>query len=125
MRKFIPSATDKAITVKNEGKEFNLAPAEVEAASSLILAAMRMEQLPSIPDKITNKPFVVRFFNEGEYALALERTDKQDTMPFNWGDGDPLISALQDGLAMAVNERTLVGSNRGTGYVPPSGEPYV
>jgi len=121
---FLAEGNAEQITI-SRGKEFQLGltPAEVDKATALIGIALSMEELDPIPSKIENTPFVIRFFKDE--TLALERMDKDGSIPFKWGEADELILALHDGLKIARNERILVKGARGTGRTNINPEPFI
>jgi hypothetical protein len=123
-RVFMPSASSESIVISRDSGKLNLAiaPGEVDKASSLLRIALGMEELDGLPSHITHTPFVVRFFEDN--TLALERTDREGSIHFTWSETDDLMLALKDGLALAINERTLIKGPRGTGKQAFSQEPF-
>lgn len=104
-RVFLPDGNENYATVKREGFSLNLSPAEVDKATYIVGIALSMETLDAVPSHITNTPFVVRFFENDN--LALERTDKKDSIPFTFAEGDELIMTLKQARDMAINSRML------------------
>ena len=123
-RVFLPSASPESIVISRDGGKLNLsiAPGEVDKASALLKIALGMEQLDKGPSHIKDTPFVVRFFEDN--TLALERTDREGSVHFSWKETDDLMLALKDGLALAINERTLIKGPRGTGQQSFNHEPF-
>lgn len=125
-RVFIPTADQNWITIFRGTQRDNglrLTPAEVGRAAQLVGLALGMETMEVLPDHISNKPFVIRFFEDNK--LALERADLKGSIPFAWDEADDLILALKDGLKIAINERVLVKGARGTGFNPQVEEPFI
>lgn len=120
---FMPTGDANWITVTREKFSIKFTPAEVNKATQLLGIALGMETMDALPDHITNNPFVIRFFEDDK--LALERSDVKGSIPFNWDETDELIVTINDGLKIAINERTLVKGARGTGYAPLSEEPFI
>lgn len=125
MRTFIPFADQNGCSVSreelNETIKFN--PAETDQATYLIGIALGMENMKTLPSHIAGSPFVLRFFEDD--FIRLEREDAEGTIRFRWDEGDDLIVALQDALKMAINERTLVKSARGTGGFVLTETPFI
>lgn len=105
MSNFSFAGTENSVSVSRAGtaQKLELRPAEVEKAAQIIGIALSMETLETIPDHITNTPFVIRFFEDD--VLALERVDAKGSVSFKWGEGDDLILALQSGLKIALNAK--------------------
>jgi len=123
-RIFLPAADQNFITVTRGDKfSLKLTPSEVNKATELIGDALRMETMDSLPDHITNTPFVIRFFEDNK--LALERRDEEGSIPFDWNEADELIVTFGDGLKIALNERSVVKGPRGVGYTSINEEPFV
>jgi len=124
-RVFAASASSESIVISRDSGKLNLAiaPGEVDKASSLLRIALGMEELDGGPSHIKDTPFVVRFFEDN--TLALERTDREGSIHFTWSETDDLMLALKDGLALAINERTLIKGPRGTGKQGYNHEPFV
>jgi hypothetical protein len=119
----MPTGDANWITISREEFSMRLTPAEVDKATRLLGITLGMENMDTLPDHITNTPFVVRFFENDK--LALERLDADGSIPFAWNEADDLITTLNDGLKIAINERTLVKGARGTGFVGINQEPFV
>lgn len=102
------------------GKMFRMVmtPSEVGRAKELVNIALSMIELPSIPEYITNTPFVVRFYGNG--VCALEREDEGSSIPFRSAEGDKLVTTLEMALGMCLNEQTH-GRAVPTGQVMPIG----
>jgi hypothetical protein len=124
-RIFMPSASSESIVIsRDEGKmNLSLAPGEVDKASALLRIALGMEELDNGPSYIKDAPFVIRFFEDD--TLALERSDTTGSLHLAWREVDDLMLALKDGLALAINERTLVKGPRGTGKQKYNQEPFI
>jgi hypothetical protein len=103
-RLFMPDADQNYITITRGEFSLRLTPAEVDKATQLVGIALGMETMDTLPDHITNTPFVVRFFEDDK--LALERLGEPGSIPFDWQEADQFIVALNDGLKIAINERT-------------------
>jgi hypothetical protein len=123
-RVFTASASSESIVISQDSGKLNLAlaPAEVDKASSLLKIALGMEELQGGVSHIKDTPFVIRFFEDN--TLALERTDREGSIHFSWKETDDLMLALKDGLALAINERTLIKGPRGTGKQRYNQEPF-
>ncbi len=106
MANFVASTHQGRVILEREDGKFRLElnPAEVEAATHVVGLALRMVELPFVPESIKNTPFTVRFFPK--QAFALERLDIPGSMPFRAREGDELITALQRGLGICLNEQT-------------------
>lgn len=123
-RTFMPLADENWITITRGEFSIRLTPAEAEKATRLIGIVLGMETMKTIPDHVKNSPFIVRFFEDNN--LALERLDLKGSIPFNWDEADDLITTINDGLNIAINERTLIKGARGVGVVDSAGsEPFV
>jgi hypothetical protein len=124
VRTFLPDATtEKVIVTRGTTFKIELSPAEVAKAVEIIGIALSMTKLESVPDHISHSPFVVRFF--ADYGHALERDDISGSIPFRATEGDELIVTLNDALAMAINERTVVRAPRGTGHSIAGDDTYT
>jgi len=123
---FSATATSESVVISRNNGEFSLsvAPAEIDRASALLRIALSMETfVENGPSYIKDSPFVIRFFEDN--TLALERTDGPGSVPFSWKETDDLMLALKDGLALAINERTLIKGPRGTGQQGFNDEPFI
>lgn len=101
----------RTIDVKgtDEVHQITMTPAEASKASYIVGFVLKMRNFKTVPDHITNTPFVIRFFNDAIYAL--ERTDKHttksDSLPFRFHEIDDLLKTIDIGVGICVNEQTL------------------
>jgi hypothetical protein len=103
---FVASTYQNRVVIEREDGKFKLemSPSEVKAATHVVGLALSMIDLDNVPSNIKNTPFVVRFFENG--AFALERTDTSGSMPFRVREGDDLIKSINMGLGICLNEQT-------------------
>jgi len=106
---FVPSTHQGKVIVTRtsaKGVEFRMemSPSEVGRATEIVGIALATALHESLPDRITNSPFVVRIFEKQVYAL--ERTDLNFSLPFRSIEGDDLIHVLELALGMCLNEQT-------------------
>ncbi len=106
---FVPSTHQGKVIVTRtsaRGQEFRMemSPSEVKKATEIVGIALATSLHDSLPNKLSNTPFVVRIFERQVYAL--ERTDLNFSLPFRAKEGDGLIHNIELALGMCLNEQT-------------------
>ena len=120
MSEFVAETHQGAITiVRNSPKKtykITMSPSEAEKSTRLMGILLSMVDLEAVPNHIADDPFVIRIFPKRTYAL--ERRDNDGSVPFRLHEADELITTIQQGLGMCLNEQTL-------GRVVPAGTPTM
>jgi len=113
------------VSIANEeGNPFTFSCGENEQIKHLLGIALAMEELPVLPESIDEGRFQIQFHEDN--TMTLCDPDVEAGVRFSWLEGDELITRIDDGYKMAMNERQ-VGS---AGSSPVSrfsenGEPFI
>lgn len=92
------------ITRTNGDHNIEMSPSEASKATHILGLALSMVEMDPVPEYITETPFVVRFFPHRVYAL--ERKDEKGSLPFRLPECDELITTINVGLGICLNEQT-------------------
>lgn len=102
---FSASSHQGLILIQRNNVDFKitLSPAETDKATGLIASVLSMQGLSHAPDRITHTPFVIRFFPDNKYAL--ERVDREGSLPFRIKEADELIKVVRMGRDICINDQ--------------------
>ena len=105
---FLFTATVNDIQVNN----LKFAPGEISTVANLLGWARRMSRLKTLPPKIKNAQFEIRFFPNR--VLTLTRIEpKEEEIEFTFEDVDELIEGLQNMINSHIDLNKLGSQKKG------------
>ena len=82
-----------------------------------------MEETPLLPEHIDEGRFQIQFYEDN--TLMLCDPDIDGGIQFTWIEGDELITRIEDGYKMAMNDRQVGTQNTRPVSTVESGEPFI
>lgn len=107
-----------------EGNPLDFAAGEYTQIKELLGIALSMESISHLPEHIDLQLFTIKFHEDNFLTLCAQ--DREGEVNFTWLEGDELITRVDDGYKMAMNEREVgaAGMKPVSNY-SDSGEPYL
>lgn len=112
------------IMISNEdGTPLTFSCGEADMIKHLLGIALSMESLSVLPEHIDEGRFQIMFHEDNSLTL---HAGEDGGVKFTWIEGDEVITRVDDGYKMAMNERQ-VGSEGSTpvSRFEDSGEPFI
>jgi hypothetical protein len=112
------------LTTSPEETPLTFASGEAAVIKELIGTALSMESLSVLPEKIDIHLFRIKFHEDDTLTLCTS-DERAGEVRFSWLQGDELITRVEDGYNMIMNDRQVAGPSGPIRHVPESGEPFV
>jgi hypothetical protein len=98
---------------------------EADRVKELLGLALSMESLSKLPEHIDIDAIQIRFHPDNTLTLCTTG-EREGEVNFTWIEGDELITRVEDGYKMAMNEREVGSANtKPITSTIESGEPFI
>lgn len=93
----------------------SFAPAEADRLQNIVGFAGGMSKLKTLPARIGEYPFDVKFFEDG--SLSVERAGTNQSVKMEFGEIDDFLKAINIAIGSSKDERILRPQPRRTGQI--------